>query len=199
MKLVLLILYTLAISIIAIVERDYEEAAPAPSTVTMFLVEEKTVTQTVTAYIYGYPTELFTLEPSSTPPSPTRIPHPNLDDWKQQMLDKLNDIRAQASKPAVSLDDRMNSLAEDHSQYQYSTSKMTHYDPSGTLGQRCARLGISWSRVAENVAMGYSSVSDVMNGWRKSPGHYRNMIGDYHIVGFGRSGNYWTQEFAKER
>ncbi|KAI9472742.1 CAP domain-containing protein [Coemansia mojavensis] len=176
----------------------------------MFLVEEKTVTQTVTAYIYGYPTEFFTptrptptrptpTEPTSPEPTPTRISHPTIDDWKQQMLYKLNEIRAQVGKPALSLDNRMNSLAEAHSKYQNSISKMTHSDPSGTLGQRSTRLGIKWSRVAENVAMGYTSVSDVMDGWEKSPGHYKNMIGDYHIVGFGRSGNYWTQAFAKEQ
>ncbi|KAJ1939698.1 hypothetical protein EC988_007242, partial [Linderina pennispora] len=56
--------------------------------------------------------------------------------------------------------------------------------------------GIDWNGVAENVAQDYPDVTAVMNGWVKSPGHFKNLIGDYNIVGFGYDNGYSTQEFA---
>ncbi|KAJ2532384.1 hypothetical protein IWW43_003223, partial [Coemansia sp. RSA 1935] len=88
-------------------------------------------------------------------------------------------------------------MAQAHSNYQASINKMTHDDSAGTLGQRATKAGVKWSRVAENVAMGYRDVSAAVNGWRNSEGHYMNMIGDYTIIGLGETKNFWTQEFAK--
>ena len=55
---------------------------------------------------------------------------------------------------------------------------------------------------AENVASGPMSAREVVEGWLNSPGHRRNIEGDFRLTGiglaFGRNGNiFFTQIFAK--
>lgn len=54
---------------------------------------------------------------------------------------------------------------------------------------------------AENVAYGASTAKEVVNMWKGSTGHRRNMLGDYKYIGIGtakdRAGRiYYTQVFA---
>ncbi|ORX74114.1 hypothetical protein DL89DRAFT_9988 [Linderina pennispora] len=129
----------------------------------------------------------------SVPTSTTTIP----DSWMSDMLGQLNEIRAANGKSSVALMDTLTSFAQAHSDHQSSISKMTHSDPKGSLGQRCSAAGIPWMAVGENVAWNYPDVSSVMTGWKNSPGHFANIIGDYTHVGFGVTNKYWTQDFAK--
>ncbi|PIA15181.1 hypothetical protein COEREDRAFT_88040 [Coemansia reversa NRRL 1564] len=133
----------------------------------------------------------------TTLPKPTDSVHQS-NDWKTDMLNKVNEIRAAAKKPPLKLDDRMNSMAQAHSDYQESISKTTHEDPAGGIGKRCSIYGVKWSGVAENVLWGSNDVTAAVKKWRNSGGHYANMIGNYEIVGFGVNKLYWTQTFAKE-
>jgi uncharacterized protein YkwD len=79
-----------------------------------------------------------------------------------------------------------------------------------TPGERMQSAGYDWenstsgSMVAENIAAGQQSVSEVMKGWKKSTSHYKNMTESKFIhVGFGMSENkkskfkkYWVQNFG---
>ena len=53
--------------------------------------------------------------------------------------------------------------------------------------------------------MGYSNPGEVaVEGWIKSPGHHKNMIGDYDLTGIGIAQNsegtyYFNQIFIKTR
>lgn len=58
--------------------------------------------------------------------------------------------------------------------------------------------------VAENVAYGNLSAKAVVDGWLKSPGHKKNIEGNYKFSGVGVARNqnnqiYFTQIFAKYR
>ncbi|KAJ2076409.1 hypothetical protein H4R24_005710 [Coemansia sp. RSA 988] len=163
------------------------------------------VVHTVTKYIYGHhrPSGYNTHEPAySAAPEPTSAyysatPSTPTDSWKSQMLQQVNAIRAEVGKGPLTIDERLNSMAQAHSNYQSSAATMTHSDPSGSLGSRCSQYGIDWRGVAENVAWNYKDVTEVVKGWKDSPGHYENIIGDYNAVGFGVTDLYWTQDFAK--
>ncbi|KAJ2874644.1 hypothetical protein FB639_004078 [Coemansia asiatica] len=120
------------------------------------------------------------------------------DDWRTEMLSRLNAVRAAVGKSALSLDSNLNSIAQSHSQYQSSANQMTHSDPSGTLGTRLNARSIAWRGSAENIAWNQRTVASVMDAWTKSSGHYANMIGDYDRVGFGESNLFWTQDFIKK-
>lgn len=80
--------------------------------------------------------------------------------------------------------------------------KFSHTRPNGTdsstAGKDVGAAGIS----GENIAMGYGSPEDVVEGWMNSSGHKATMMMNsfcYMGVGFYKSDNgmyYWTQEFA---
>ncbi|KAJ2130089.1 hypothetical protein IW136_005663 [Coemansia sp. RSA 678] len=165
----------------------------------------RTITHTVTKFLNGYrPTPGYAQTPSystASQPAPeyssSQPSYQSTEQWMQQMLQQVNTIRAEVGKPALTIDQRLNSMAQAHSNYQASVSTMTHSDPAGGLGERCSDYGIDWRGVAENVAWNYPDVTAVVTGWKNSPGHYQNIVGDYNAVGFGVTDLYWTQDFAR--
>jgi uncharacterized protein YkwD len=48
---------------------------------------------------------------------------------------------------------------------------------------------------AENIAIGYSAKSAVMDGWTKSQGHFRNMMSNHRTVGVAKYRNSTVQIF----
>lgn len=52
---------------------------------------------------------------------------------------------------------------------------------------------------AENVAMGYPTAQEVVKGWINSPGHRKNMEGNFNAAGIGIASNgelWYTQIFV---
>ncbi|MGB7686458.1 MAG: CAP domain-containing protein [Solirubrobacterales bacterium] len=74
--------------------------------------------------------------------------------------------------------------------------------------RRFGHFGAGCSGIAENIAWGTGSFATpraIFRAWMRSPGHRRNILGSYGLVGIGmrvgalegRSGAHvWTQEFA---
>ncbi|NES67376.1 MAG: CAP domain-containing protein, partial [Okeania sp. SIO2D1] len=66
---------------------------------------------------------------------------------------------------------------------------------------------IPYKSAAENIAnnMGYSNPGEkAVEGWIGSPGHHKNMVGDYNLSGIGIAQNsegtyYFNQIFIKTR
>lgn len=48
----------------------------------------------------------------------------------------------------------------------------------------------------ENIAMGVETGAAAFQLWYRSPPHHRNMIGNWDVLGVGKAGNHWTQNFA---
>ncbi|KAJ2006187.1 hypothetical protein GGI04_001954 [Coemansia thaxteri] len=183
----------------ALARRDYAEVNHNYSTRPM---QYKTVTATRYRHRPSYHSPAYSGSPNGPPPSSYHSStyssgSGQFPDWQNQMLSQVNSIRAEVGKGPLQLDSRLNTMAQDHSNYQDSISQMTHDDSAGSLGQRCSDVGLEWQGVAENVAWNYPDVSAVVTGWKNSPGHYQNMIGDYTVVGFGVTNLYWTQDFAR--
>jgi hypothetical protein len=60
--------------------------------------------------------------------------------------------------------------------------------------------GLNWTYVGENIAMGYTSPEDVMDGWMNSQGHRNNILNSrYKYIGVGyyyaNGYEYWVQLF----
>ncbi|KAJ2720124.1 hypothetical protein GGI07_004801 [Coemansia sp. Benny D115] len=126
--------------------------------------------------------------------------------WRSDMLVLVNEIRKKAGRAPIALDEKLNQMAQSHSEYQASIGTMTHADAQGSLAHRASRAGFNWTRVLENVAMGLQTVEQVIDNWATSELHYLNMIGNVTLAGFGValeqgiSGSdhlalYWTQNF----
>ncbi|KAJ1964637.1 hypothetical protein IWQ62_002882 [Dispira parvispora] len=115
----------------------------------------------------------------------------------EKILSLVNEQRAKKGVKALKLNNDLNKVSLDHSNYQLKIGKMTHDDASGTLSERLSNANVKWSSWGENVALGQKTEESVMESWVKSPGHYANIIGEgYNAVGIARAGDYWTQTFA---
>ncbi|KAJ1962787.1 hypothetical protein IWQ62_003418 [Dispira parvispora] len=113
-------------------------------------------------------------------------------------LELLNVIRQEVNLPPLKFSATLELAALRHSQYQLSINNMTHDDPIGGLGVRARKSGFQGGTLAENVAFGQRDEESVMQSWKKSPGHYKNMINPtYTHVGLAKVSGYWTQFFGR--
>ncbi|RKP39089.1 CAP domain-containing protein [Dimargaris cristalligena] len=116
-------------------------------------------------------------EPTTTPaPSDPNTSGGSEPKDARLILDKLNELRRSLGLQPAVMDATLNALAVKHSNYQNSIHTMTHNDSAGSLGARLSKAGVKWNFCAENVAYGYVTAAEAMNGWTKSEGHYLNMI-----------------------
>ena len=68
------------------------------------------------------------------------------------------------------------------------------------MSERITESGYDWRQIAENIAWGYNSPSDVTQGWVDSDGHCANLMNpDLKEIGIGidlGGERYWTQDFG---
>lgn len=141
--------------------------------------------------------------PAPTPAAPA-APAPAAG-WQYEMLDLVNAHRLNAGLPPIGLCGPLNLAAQNHSQDQADHRVMSHTGSDGsTLSNRVARAGYAgWTRIAENVAAGYTSVVAVMDAWMNSAGHRANILSNISALGVGQARGadgriYWTQDFGRD-
>jgi len=79
-----------------------------------------------------------------------------------------------------------------------------HPDTGSTAQERIEYTGYQWSWLAENIAVGQTTIEDVMTAWLNSPGHCANImdanlteVGMAHVIKVDSEyTDYWTQDFA---
>ncbi len=119
------------------------------------------------------------------------------------ILQKTNKIRTDQGLTALIQNDEMDALAKFHSDNMVKEGFFDHTDHEGNSpSDRADNAGYGWSRIAENIVYvpWFENVSGcgdtrsaealsacMVEGWRNSPGHYANMIGDYVQLGVGVS------------
>lgn len=112
-----------------------------------------------------------TLPTPNHPTPPISIPPVDCE-----LLDAINDVRALNNLPALVMDRRLYLAAQKHAIDMGERNYFSHVSPTGsTPAQRVQEEGYRWRSVAENIAAGYSGVTDVVNGWVNSPGHFGNI------------------------
>ena len=152
------------------------------------------------------------------------IAQQNTEEISRLIFEKTNRIRASRGlKPYKALDS-LDQLAQYHSDNMVAKSFYSHVDPDGLTPvtraeklkiQPWRRVGNSFIGVAENIAQvpwfqNVSSCGDtrssealaecMVEGWKNSPPHYKNMMGDYIYLGIGiqfdeKGMGYGTQVF----
>ncbi|MER7714664.1 CAP domain-containing protein [Streptomyces werraensis] len=149
--------------------------------------------------------------PSTTAPKPTTAaPKPTTASPKPtapasgavaRVVELVNQARAEAGCAPVTANSTLNTAAQRHSEDMASTGTMSHTGSDGSdPGERITRAGYAWSTYGENVAYGYSTPEQVMQGWMTSPGHKANILNcSFKEIGVGLSGTYWTQDFGTAR
>ena len=115
--------------------------------------------------------------PTTRPtPSPVTSPPPTLPPDDCALFHAINDVRALHRLPPLQLDSRLQRAAVAHSRDMAMRDYFAHVSPDGgTPSDRVTREGYQWQYVSENIAAGYPSTEDVVNGWVNSAGHFKNI------------------------
>lgn len=114
-----------------------------------------------------------------------------------------NAQRRSAGCQPLSVDDTLTAVAQAHSADMARRGFFDHVNPDGRSPfDRMTAAGYRYRMAAENIAAGYRSPQQVVDGWMNSPGHRRNIlncglteIGIGYATG-GGYGVYWTQDFG---
>ncbi len=122
-------------------------------------------------------------------------------DQQEQVLKYVNRYRRKHGKAPLSVNRNLTKAAEQHNQRMIENNRLDHQLRGElSLSERLIAVGYgrgSWS-CAENIAQGYPTAKAVVEGWISSPGHERNLLGDYSHTGIAYGGNsYWTQVFGR--
>ena len=116
----------------------------------------------------------------------------------QELLQLVNQARADQGRGALSIDPLLVQAAKRHSDDMFNNNFLSHTGSDGsTLSNRINDSGYGWLNIAENVARGFTSSQSVHNAWMNSAGHRANILNDvFEEIGLARTGNYWVQVFG---
>ncbi|MBS1917204.1 MAG: CAP domain-containing protein [Bacteroidetes bacterium] len=127
------------------------------------------------------------------------VPHINME---KDILYYVNLHRKSVGLHPLQLNNIESSIAARHS-YNMATGK-TSFGHVG-LRKRMNDISKQLGRITatgENVAYGQMSAKEVVEGWLNSPGHRRNIEGNFTLTGIGiardkKGAIYYTQIFTK--
>lgn len=114
---------------------------------------------------------------------------------------ELNIFRATQGLQPVQQNASLTHAAQAHAADMARRNYFSHQSrggPNGNNFQQRARAGGCDMRVgAENIASGHMSEAEVLDAWKSSSWHRRNMlVSSYTQYGLGRSGNVWVLKLA---
>lgn len=126
----------------------------------------------------------------------------DMQDLGPAARDWMNATRAEAGRGALEVNAKLTQAAAAHARDLAKTGSFSHTGSDGsTVGDRVRRAGYGFCFVAENIAKGQGSLDQVLNGWKASPGHRRNILakqarefglvrgpGNLWVMVLGRSG-----------
>lgn len=124
--------------------------------------------------------------------------------YYNEVLTLVNEIRAEAGVQPLTLDTTLCQAATMRSLEMNYSQQFSHTRPSGeTCFSVFGTYGIGYRTAGENIAAGQRTPESVVNSWKNSEGHYKNMINaNFNKLGVGMSnmqmgyGIYWTQLFT---
>ncbi|MFD1253078.1 MULTISPECIES: CAP domain-containing protein [Devosia] len=133
---------------------------------------------------------------ATIPPLPASTSNRPEDLTREQIVAAINAVRKANGAPAWSYNPRLETAARSQARLMASKDTLSH-DLGVTLRQRVTEAGYLGA-VGENVAKGYKTLPDVIEGWLASQGH-RNTLLSPKFIEFGlataRTGSgklYWA-------
>ncbi|MBI5611224.1 MAG: CAP domain-containing protein [Deltaproteobacteria bacterium] len=104
--------------------------------------------------------------------------------YRQKLLELTNAERQKVGRPPLKLEDKLNQMAQYHSQDMGAKGYFGHDSPTGeSVGDRAKKFG--WTKaVGENIASS-GSIAGAHNGLYWSAAHRANMLSTWSVVGFG--------------
>ena len=119
--------------------------------------------------------------------------------YEAEVVRLVNEERAKYGLAALIQDDGAQNVA--HVRAKEIVQSFSHTRPDGSSCFTAASdLGVTYRSAGENIAYGYATPAQVVNGWMNSEGHRKNILSaSYTKIGVGSySANgvmYWSQFF----
>ncbi len=135
-----------------------------------------------------------------------RLFRPNAQVQKEinTIVKRTNEYRKAKGLPTLKLDDNLSAYASIRA--REAAQKFAHQRPNG---KRFSDPSVfkEWDVIGENIAGGKRTGDETATQWKKSPPHYKNMLGkDYTRIGVGyfyapeeKYRFYWTQFFGGDK
>ena len=132
------------------------------------------------------------------------------EDIQTELLTAINDLRSKGCQcgqytmpPAapVSWNDTLERAALNHATDMYTNNYLSHLSRDGTPPiVRVHLVGYTGTYVGENVARGYTRVAAVMEGWKESESHCKNLMDTiYQEIGAAKVSDYWTLDLGRPK
>lgn len=117
--------------------------------------------------------------------------------YAQQVVDLVNQERAQAGLSPLKLNAALSVVALDKAKDMYYNQYFSHQSPTfGSPFDMMRSYGIRYSYAGENIAMGQRSPQEVMNAWMNSDGHRKNILNpNFKEIGVAYFQGEWVQLF----
>jgi len=132
--------------------------------------------------------------------------------FRQEFLNDINRVREQGCTcgttympPAAPLvwNEQLEIAAINHARDMSDNNYFSHTSRDGrSMEDRIVTAGYNFKgyksfMAGENIAQGQMSITEVMQGWFKSPGHCKNLMNPgFKEVGVAVSNDYWVQDFG---
>jgi uncharacterized protein YkwD len=96
---------------------------------------------------------------------------------RQEALHRINQERGRAGLTALRPSPALDQAAQRHACDNAAHNRMSHTGSDGSrLRDRIRRVGYSFRRANENVALGFNDAASVVAAWMHSPGHRQNVL-----------------------
>lgn len=118
----------------------------------------------------------------------------------EDVLTYTNEFRKSKGLNNLSANEALNRIAQQHSE-DMASGKVRFGHDGFSKRNAAAQQQLSIQYFAENVAFGVSTGEAVVNLWKNSEGHRKNMLGKYSKIGIGvakdKKGRlFYTQVFS---
>lgn len=134
------------------------------------------------------------------------------DSFKDQFLTLINKTRQKGCKcgdlkmppaPPIVWNDDLEKAALGHAKDMAKQDYFSHESKDGrSMNTRIVTAGYYFKgfksfMIGENIALGQTSIAEVMAGWFSSPGHCKNLMNPgFKEVGVAEYNKYWVQDFG---
>ncbi len=133
------------------------------------------------------------------PEPPDTSVNSSVSDYEKKVVELVNEIRKDYGLSELKLNTKLCAVAKAKAQDMKDNNYFSHTSPTyGSPFDMIKSFGISYRTAGENIAMGYRTPEEVVDGWMNSEGHRANILnGSFKEIGMGHvaNGNYWTQMF----
>lgn len=118
-----------------------------------------------------------------------------------EVYQHTNRFRKSRGLPALQINEALNAIAQKHSEDMAKGKVGFGHSGFANRDAQARRKITGINSFAENVAYGPTTGKEVVNRWKTSSGHRKNMLGRFKYIGIGISKDrrgriYYTQVFA---